>query len=209
MPIRSSFGSHLKYWTIFYSNTFSFLARQVTNPLQRKGVVTSKTNIYDSTKASRAKSWLKKNNIRTRNTYSTVQKKCKRNLHSTVNRRTSRKTSGERQVKPRKKIVNLRIVSYRNITKLIYLKWKLKEKKQKRNYKKKRKEAKRERLCPESNSRPPRHRAKALPLGHVQHTPGFVEMLLLKPSSLIKREFKDIFQKNDCSFDSEYQGLRS
>ena len=25
----------------------------------------------------------------------------------------------------------------------------------------------------------------------------------LKPSSLIKREFKDIFQKNDCSFDSE------
>lgn len=26
MPIRSSFGSHLKYWTILYSNTFSFLS---------------------------------------------------------------------------------------------------------------------------------------------------------------------------------------
>ena len=30
-----------------------------------------------------------------------------------------------------------------------------------------------------------------------------VEVLLLKPSSLIKHEFKDIFQKNDCSLDSE------
>ena len=28
-------------------------------------------------------------------------------------------------------------------------------------------------------------------------------ILLLEPSSLIKREFKDIFQKNDLSFDSE------
>ena len=28
-------------------------------------------------------------------------------------------------------------------------------------------------------------------------------MLLLKPSSLIEREFKDIFQKNDSSLDSE------
>ena len=45
--------------------------------------------------------------------------------------------------------------------------------------------------------------AKALPLGHVEHTLRSVEILLLKPSSLIKREFKDIFQKNDCSFDSE------
>ena len=44
---------------------------------------------------------------------------------------------------------------------------------------------------------------KALPLGHVEHTLRGVEILLLKPSSLIKREFKDIFQKNDCSFDSE------
>ena len=30
-----------------------------------------------------------------------------------------------------------------------------------------------------------------------------VEFLLLKPSSLIKHELKDIFQKNDCSLDSE------
>ena len=45
--------------------------------------------------------------------------------------------------------------------------------------------------------------AKALPLGHVEHTFRIVEILLLKPSTLIKREFKDIFQKNDCSFDSE------
>ena len=33
---------------------------------------------------------------------------------------------------------------------------------------------------------------------------SFVEVLLLKPSSLIKHEFKDIFQKNDCSLNSEY-----
>ena len=45
--------------------------------------------------------------------------------------------------------------------------------------------------------------AKALPLGHVEHTLRIVEISLLKPSTLIKREFKDIFQKNDCSFDSE------
>ena len=45
--------------------------------------------------------------------------------------------------------------------------------------------------------------AKALPLGHVEHTLRSVEILLLKPSSLIKRKFKDNFQKNDCSFDSE------
>ena len=44
---------------------------------------------------------------------------------------------------------------------------------------------------------------EALPLGHVEHTSWFVEILLLKPSSLIKREFKDIFQKNDSSLDSE------
>ena len=46
-------------------------------------------------------------------------------------------------------------------------------------------------------------RAEALPLVHVEHTSWFVEILLLKPSSLIKREFKDIFQKNDSSLDSE------
>ena len=47
------------------------------------------------------------------------------------------------------------------------------------------------------------HRAKALPLDHVEHTHNFVEFLLLKPSSLIKHWFKDIFQKNDRSLDSE------
>ena len=35
-----------------------------------------------------------------------------------------------------------------------------------------------------------------------KHAGRFVEILFLKPSSLIKREFKDIFQKNDCSFES-------
>ena len=76
-------------------------------------------------------------------------------------------------------------------------------KRKKKKKKKKRKEAKRKRFCPESISRPSTHRAKALPLGHVEHTGKFVKILLLKPLSLIKREFKDIFQKNDCSFDSE------
>ena len=37
--------------------------------------------------------------------------------------------------------------------------------------------------------------AKALPLGHVEHTLRIVEILLLKPSTLIKREFKDIFRR--------------
>ena len=68
---------------------------------------------------------------------------------------------------------------------------------------KKRKEAKRKRLCPESKLGLSTHRAKALPLGHVEHTSKVVEMLLLKPSSLIKREFIDIFQKNNCSFNSK------
>ena len=36
-----------------------------------------------------------------------------------------------------------------------------------------------------------------------RHKRLFVEILLLKPSSLIKREFKYIFQKNDGSFDGE------
>ena len=67
---------------------------------------------------------------------------------------------------------------------------------------KNRREAKGERLCPESNSGTSTNRAKALPLGHVEHKRR-IEILLLKPSSLIKPEFKDIFQKNDCSFDSE------
>ena len=68
---------------------------------------------------------------------------------------------------------------------------------------KKRKEAKRRRLRSESDLAPLTHWTKALPLGHVEHTKTSVQILLLKPSSLIKREFKDIFQKNDCSFDSE------
>ena len=40
-------------------------------------------------------------------------------------------------------------------------------------------------------------------LGHMEHTGKFGEILILKPSSLSKREFKDLFQKNVCSFDSE------
>ena len=47
------------------------------------------------------------------------------------------------------------------------------------------------------------YRAEALPLGHVEHTSWFVEILLLKPSSLIKREFNDIFQKKNSSLNSE------
>ena len=91
---------------------------------------------------------------------------------------------------------------YRNITKQLYLKWKLNERQRKKK-KKKRKEAKRKRFSPESISGPSTHRGKALPLGHVEYTRKVVEILLLNPWSLIKREFKDIFQKNDCSFDSE------
>ena len=68
---------------------------------------------------------------------------------------------------------------------------------------KKRKEAKRKRYWPDSNSCPSPHRAKALPLGHEEHPHSSVDILLLKPSSLIKHEFKDIFQKNDCSLASE------
>ena len=68
---------------------------------------------------------------------------------------------------------------------------------------KKKKEAKRKRLCLELNTGPPTIRARTLALGHVESAPEFAAILLLKPSGLIKREFKDIFQKNDCSFDSE------
>ena len=80
---------------------------------------------------------------------------------------------------------------------------KTKRKEKVKKEEKKRKEAKRKRLCLASNSGLVIYRAKALPLGHVEHTDLYVSILLLKPSSLIKREFKDIFQKNDCSFDSE------
>ena len=48
------------------------------------------------------------------------------------------------------------------------MKTKRKEKEKKK--KKKRKEAKRKRYCQDSNSGPSAHRAKALPLGHVEQT---------------------------------------
>ena len=64
----------------------------------------------------------------------------------------------------------------------------------KRKRKKKRKEKKRrEKLLPDSNSDPSVQRAKTLPLDNVEHTHPCMEFLLLKPSSLIKHEFKDIF----------------
>ena len=86
---------------------------------------------------------------------------------------------------------------YRNITKQLYLKWKLNERKRK---KRRRKEAKRKRFGPESISGPSTHWAKALPLGHVEYTNKVVEILLLKPWSPIKREFKDIFSEEWLQF---------
>ena len=77
------------------------------------------------------------------------------------------------------------------------------KRKRKKKEEKKRKEAKRKKHCPGANSGPTVHRAKALPLGHVEHTRHCGEFLLFKPLSLIKHEFKDIFHKNDCSLDSE------
>ena len=63
----------------------------------------------------------------------------------------------------------------------------------KRKRKKRRKEKKRrEKLLPRFELG---QRAKALPLDNVEHTHSVLEFLLLKPSSLIKYEFKDIFQK--------------
>ena len=80
------------------------------------------------------------------------------------------KDLGERQVKPRRKFVNQKLWAiYRNITKLLYLKWKLNEKKKEKK-EKKRKEVKRKMYCPNSNSGPSANRVKALPLGHVEHT---------------------------------------
>ena len=75
----------------------------------------------------------------------------------------------------------------------------------KRKRKKRRKEKKRREkgTAHDSTSGSTMYRAIALPLGHVEHTHRVVEFLLLKPSSLIKHEFKDIFQKNDCSLDGE------
>ena len=81
----------------------------------------------------------------------------------------------------------------RNITKLLYLKCKLKERKKKKKDEKK--TSGEEKFM------------SGIEL-ETSDTPGqrfttTVEILLLKALSLIKREFKDIFQKNDCSFDSE------
>ena len=75
-------------------------------------------------------------------------------------------------------------------------KWKEKEKKKKRSEEKK--VLTRFELAPlsapdESFTSRPREK----------HTQRVTEFLLLNPSSLIKHEFKDIFQKNDCSLDSE------
>ena len=80
---------------------------------------------------------------------------------------------------------------------------KSKRKEKEKKEEKKRSEAKRKRYCPDSNSGPSVYRATALPQGHVEQTCRNVEFLLLKPLSLIKHEFKNIFQKNDCSLDSE------
>ena len=80
---------------------------------------------------------------------------------------------------------------------------KTKRKEKVKKEEKKRKKVKRKRLYLESNSGLSMYRAEALPLGHVEQTDLLVSILLLKPSSLIKREFKDIFQKNDSSLDSE------
>ena len=109
------------------------------------------------------------------------------------------RTSRERQVKPRRKLVNLKIVSYiqtHNKTVIPKIKTKPKKKKKKkkrrRRKEKKRKEAKRKKFGPESISRPSTHRVKALPLGHVEHTGNSVEILLLKPSSLLKIFFRRI-----------------
>ena len=70
----------------------------------------------------------------------------------------------------------------------------MKRKRKKRRKEKKRSEEKKYRS--DSISGPSVHRAKALPLDNVEHTRRILEFLLLKPSSLIKHEFKGIFQKN-------------
>ena len=72
------------------------------------------------------------------------------------------------------------------------MKTKRKEKEKKKE-EKKRKEAKRIKFFPDSNSNSSARLAKALPLGHVECTGRSVEILLLKPSSLMKHEFKKIF----------------
>ena len=80
------------------------------------------------------------------------------------------------------------------------MKTKRKEKEKKK--KKKRKEKKRrKKVLPRFELRP--FGAPGESFTTRPRATSFVEVLLLKPSSLIKHEFKDIFQKNDCSLDSE------
>ena len=81
------------------------------------------------------------------------------------------------------------------------MKTKWKEKRKKKKEEKKRKEAKRKRYCPDSNSGPSVHRAKATPLDHEEHTQSY-GIFIIKTFEL-KDIFKGIFQKNDCSLDSE------
>ena len=66
--------------------------------------------------------------------------------------------------------------------------------------KKRRKEEKRKWLCPKPNSGPPTHRAKALPLGHVEHTPEFVEILLLR-APVCKNQTNSKFRGKGGKFD--------
>ena len=75
-----------------------------------------------------------------------------------VNRRTSRRTSGERQVKPRRKFVNLKVVSYiQKHNKTVIPKMKTKRKEKEKKEEKKRSEEKK--VCLESISRPSTYRA--------------------------------------------------
>ena len=71
--------------------------------------------------------------------------------------------------------------------------------KRKEKEKKEEKKGKEARFCPDSNSGHLGECFITRPRG--ERRVG--EILLLKPSSLIKHEFKDIFQKNDFSLDSE------
>ena len=78
-----------------------------------------------------------------------------------------------------------------------------KRKEKEKKEEKKRKEAKKKRYCMPRFELGP-FGAPGESLTTRPRATSFVEVLLLKPSSLIKHEFKDIFQKNDCSLNSEY-----
>ena len=62
--------------------------------------------------------------------------------------------------KAEKKNVNLRIVSYRNITKLLYITMKTKGKEAEKKRRKEEKRSEEKSLCPESNSGPPTGKPK-------------------------------------------------